>query len=117
MFIITQPGTSGIISPFAKMDGLYFDSKPEEYSFYYDMMPELKEKAKKNGMHFIGCEFNHVDDFYDALRSLDKYAQDNVSVYGTSREGIYDLIIQDETDIDETDVDKEKNKEDKKNKK
>lgn len=87
---------------------MYFDDTPEEYDFYYKLMKDLEKIAKKDGMRYITCDFKNAEDFYNALNAMSKYADENISLYGTSREGLYEMIIQDETDMDDLEKEKEK---------
>lgn len=64
-------------------------------------MKDIEERCKEKNITFIKCDFESANDFYNALSSLQKYADDNISVSGTSREGHYEIIINDEVDIDE----------------
>lgn len=97
----SDPGTSGVISPFAKIDGLYFDGSDEKCDFYYNLVQDLKEYYAKSGKHCIGFTFDNERDFYDTLYMLDKVVDDEFKFYGTSREGQLEMIIEDGIDIDE----------------
>ena len=97
----SDPGTSGLLSPFAKIQGLYFNNEDEPDEFYYNLMKELSKKYKKEGIKFIQCEFDSANDFYTALKELQNYTLDHVQVSGTSREGRYEIVINDDTDLDD----------------
>lgn len=97
----SDPGTSGILSPFANIDGLYFNNDPEPDDFFFNLMKDIEDRCWEKGIQYIKCDFESSNDFYNALSSLQKYADDNVSVSGTSREGHYEIIIDGEVDIDE----------------
>ena len=94
----SDPGTSGVLSPFAKIDGLYFDPSEEPADFYFQLMKDLKEINKKNGIQFVTCEFDNAHDFYEALKSMEKYADDNITISGTSKEGVYEMVINEDSD-------------------
>lgn len=100
----SDPGTSGAISPFTRMNSLYFDDSPEPSEFYYNLVNELKEKYKKQGVHYITFEYDNPEEFYKALVSFDKFADENITISGTSRKGTYDIVVNEEVDIDSADA-------------
>ena len=83
------------------MDGLYFDGSPEPNSFYYNLIQEERKKAKENGYQFITLDCDTPDEFYDMLLSLQKYGEDNIKVFATSKEGNYEVFVNTEVDIDD----------------
>lgn len=97
----SDPGTSGLLSPFAKIDGLYFDPSDEPDDFYFNLVQDLKEKAKENGQIYITCEYDNPNDFYNGMSALKKYTEENIVVSGTSREGTYELVINEDSDMDD----------------
>ena len=98
----SDPGTSGIISPFSKIDGLYFDSSDEPDSVYFDLLKDIEKKMTESGKTFIKCDFDNANDYYKMLDVLKKFTDDNVSVYGTSRENHYELVVNEDSDMDDT---------------
>lgn len=107
----SDPGTSGLLSPFAKIDGLYFNNEEEPDDFYFRLMKDLEKRYEDEGITFIKCDFESASDFYEALKEMEKYANDNISFYGTSREGHYEIVINDDTDMDDNQKDKPKEEE------
>lgn len=98
----SDPGTSGLLSPFAKINGLYFDGSDEVDDFYFNLVQDLKRISKEKGHGvFITCEYDNPKDFYDALSRMQHYVDDNVTVSGTSREGTYEMVINEDSDIDD----------------
>lgn len=98
----SDPGTSGLLSPFALIDGLHFNPDDEPCSFYYDIISDLSKRYEKNNIKYIKCEFDNPKDFYNAITDMQKFCDENIHVYGTSREGVYEMIINEEHDIDDT---------------
>lgn len=96
----SDPGLSGLLSPYAKIDGLYFDPQPEPDNFYYDLIKDLDEKFKGSNIKYIKCEFDNAEDFYKALSDMEKI-NDKITINATSREGKYDMIINEEGDMDD----------------
>ena len=97
----SDPGTSGCLSPFSSIKGLYFDDSPEPDEFYYNLVQRLIEKYKKEGKHYITIEYDNPEDFYNALTSLDKFANDNTKICGTSRANKYEIVINEDVDLDD----------------
>lgn len=86
------------------MKSLYFDDSPEPSDFYYRLTEELKEKYKKDGIKYITFEYDNPEEFYKALVSFSKFADDTTKVCGTSRKGTYDIVVSEEVDIDSADA-------------
>lgn len=99
----SDPGLSGVISPFTKMDSMYFDSSDEPDEFAFELKKEIEKIWDKKGVPYIKLCFDNKDDYYDALMALEKCTDDNVKISGTSKEGQYDVIIEEESEnIDNT---------------
>ena len=92
------------MSPFSDIKGLYFDDSIETDGFYYNLTQDLKEKARKNHQIFIDLEYGDKEEYYNALSALEKYANDNISITGTSKEGTYEIIMNNIIDIDSSDA-------------
>ena len=97
----SDPGTSGLLSPFGKIDGLYFDGSNEKDNFTYEFQKDLAEIEKQNGIEYIKMDFDSENDFYNTLMSMQKYANDNVAFYGTSKDGHYEVVIESEKSDDD----------------
>ena len=90
----SDPGLSGVISPFTKMDSLYFDSSDEPDEFAFELKNEIEKMWDKKGVPYIKLCFDNKDEYYDTLLALEKCADENIKISGTSREGQYDVIIE-----------------------
>ena len=97
----SDPGTSGLLSPFALIEGLHFNPDDEPCGFYYDLLNDLSKRYEGTNIKFIKCEFDNPTDFYNALTDMQKYTNDNIRVSGTSKAGSYELVINEEHDIDD----------------
>ena len=97
----SDPGTSGVLSPFAKIKGLYFDDSDEPDEFYYNLIHDESKRNKNHHITTVACDFDNARDFYDTLEKLQKFANDNVTVYGTSRANRYEMIINEKSDMDD----------------
>lgn len=98
-----MPGTSGLLSPFSNIDGLYFDNSDEPDDFAYQLAKDLEKKYEGQNIEYVKLDFESKDDFYNALMSMKKFTEDNVSVLGTSREGHYEIVVEADKELDVTD--------------
>lgn len=82
----SSPGLSGSCTPFAKVDGLYFDNNPEPQNQEYDIMKELSEQDKKEG--FLSIEIgNNPVEYYEARMKMLQRQADNFDItYMTDEE-------------------------------
>ena len=102
----SDPGTSGLLSPFGNIDGLYFDGSNEKDNFTYEFQKDLAEIEKQQGIAYIKMDFDSETDFYNTLMEMQQYSKDNTVFYGTSKSGHYEVVIEseksDDDDEDET---------------
>lgn len=97
----SDPGLSGVLSPFCDLKDFYFDPSNEKDNFMYLLQQDLERIAKENGIKYIKMDCETEQGFYSTLVELQKYVKDNVTLYGTSREGHYEVVIDEELDGDE----------------
>lgn len=98
----SDPGTSRTLSPFAKIEGLHFDPSIEPSDFYYNIVKDINKISKDHGEISITCEFDNPRDFYNYINELSKFNNDNIRIYGTSREGHYDVVMGRKIDMDDS---------------
>ena len=48
-----MPGTSGLLTPYGKMDGLYFDDSMEPDDFIFEFRKSIEEILKNQGVSYI----------------------------------------------------------------
>lgn len=97
----SDPGTSGLLTPYGKIKGAYFDDSPEKDNFMYEFQKDLSEILKKKGVQYIKLDFDSESDFYDAIMALQESNLD-IKIYGTSKEGHCEVVVEDEIDNDDT---------------
>lgn len=100
MKISWLPGTSGVLSPFGKIKGLYFNEDSEPDDFMFDFMEDMKKILEKEDIEYLDVNFKNREEYYKAMNMLREFNTENVKVSFTSREGNYDMIIEQE-DMDE----------------
>ena len=59
----SDPGTSGVLSPWGKMDGLYFDGSPEPDNFRFEFQKAVLAVAEKEGVEKVILNFSDKDDY------------------------------------------------------
>lgn len=100
----SDPGTSGLVSPFTTIDGMYFDPSDESGTFMMDFQNHMNEtiRACNDGSSYIRIESDNPDTLYDAMLNLEKTARDCVKFYGTSFSDTPEVIIGVEAEGGET---------------
>lgn len=99
----SDPGTSGLLSPFGGIVGMYFDDSEEKNNFMYEFQKDFEEIYKENGISYIKLDFDSENDYYNALMELQKYNTDNIKIYATSKTGHCEVVIEEEIDNDKED--------------
>ena len=92
-----------MLSPFSNINGLYFDNTDEPDDFAYQLAKDLEKKYEGKNIEYVKLDFESKDDFYNALMSMKKFTEDNVKVSGTSREGHYEIVIEEDKLLDVSD--------------
>ena len=96
-----MPGTSGVLSPYGKIDGLYFNSDNEPQELMFELMKEAEKKSKKNNSIYISFDTDDEDTCYSILDKLSKFTTSNLQFYGTSRTNRYETIIENDAELEE----------------
>lgn len=95
---MSDPGTSGVLSPFSKINGLYFNEQNEPDDFMVDFAKDVKRIMESKGVKYLDIEFTNKEDYYTALDNLDNFALENISVYGTSKNKYIITTLEDDPD-------------------
>ena len=93
-----------MLSPFGNIDGLYFNGSDEKDNFTFEFQKDLAEIEKQNGIQYIKMDFDSENDFYNTLMEMQQYAKDNVTLYGTSKDGHFEVVIETEKSDDDEEV-------------
>ena len=118
----SDPGTSGLLSPYSKIKGLSFDDSMEPDNFRFEFMNAVKEVLKEDGVDSIDIDFDNRDDYYSFVNSVHRFNDDNIHVNFVSKKKEYDHVLtEEEEDLEETlsfsNAKKEEDKKPKKDKK
>ena len=97
----SDPGTSGLLTPCGKMDGLYFDGSPEPDDFIFNFKRSIKELAKQKGVRLIMIDFDNKDDFYRMANLMRDFVTEGIKITSTSRTDDLRLVLEEDTDMDD----------------
>ena len=103
-----KPGTSGVLTPYGEMDGLYFDACPEPDNFTFDFKESIKKIAENKNVSLITIDFDTKEDYYHAMNELRDFNDNHVRAYTTSKTGEMKIIIEKDVDLDEIKRNREK---------
>ena len=94
----SDPGTSGILSPFVKMNGSYFDPKDEPDDFIFDFIQSCNKVFEEDGATVLQVQFSSHDDYYKVMNNAREFSKNNFKVFGVSYDSP-EIIIQKEEDM------------------
>lgn len=95
----SDPGTSGVLSPFGKIDGLYFDNSSEPDNFMYDLSRDIKKIMEEEGATYLEFKADNKEDFHKILNTINTMNDGLLSVKGTSKDK-YTVIVENPDDVD-----------------
>ena len=75
-----MPGTSGILTPFGKIDGLYFDNSKEPNDFEYNFKKDLEKITSDDGYEHIGLKADNKEEYYEALDKILEFNKDIITI-------------------------------------
>lgn len=88
----SDPGMSGVISPFTKLDSMYFNDETEPDDFRYNFREDISRIMSQKGVDYIDITVGNKADFYTALNMIEDFNHDNIKAYGSSTEK-YTIVI------------------------
>lgn len=90
----SDPGRNGLLSPWGKINGLYFDDSMEVGNFFWNLQHDLHQYYNDKGKIYLMMNFEREEDYYSMLYQLQQF-DGNVHCYGTSKEGHIGLVLDD----------------------
>ena len=93
------PGTSGVLSPFGKIEGLYFNDSNEPNDYEYNFKQDLDKLLENENVEYIKIKTENKDDYYKLLDMLTEFNKNAITVSATSREN-YAVIVEEAKDLD-----------------
>ena len=97
-----MPGTSGVLYPFGKIDGLYFNNSREPDDFMFDFKKDIKKIMDDEDVEYLEIKVDNKDDYYKLLSELSNFNDNAITVSGTSKD-VYTVIVENEEDVDKKD--------------
>ena len=97
-----MPGTSGVLSPFGKIDVLYFKNSREPDDFMFDVKKDIKKIMDDEDVEYLEIKVDNKDDYYKLLSELSNFNDNAITVSGTSKD-VYTVIVENEEDVDKKD--------------
>lgn len=98
----SDPGTSGVLSPFGKIDGFYFNNSKEPDDYEFDIKKDLSKLFEEEGVEYIQITCDNKDDYYRILDDISEFNKTSIKVSGTSRNA-YQIVIENEDSSDQND--------------
>ena len=105
----SDPGTSGVLSPFGNIQGLSFNDSKEPSSKEFELKKDIEKILSTKGVECIQITTETEDDYYRLLDELAEFNKDSIICSGTSRNPL-SVIIEDtrnQSDEDGTQDDKD----------
>lgn len=101
----TDPGTSGVLSPFNKIEGLYFDNSKEPDSYMYEFHKDMEKIMNDKDTLYMEIHADDKDSYYRMLDKIMEFNRGCFKISGVSKEK-YDIIVENDT-TEESDEDDE----------
>lgn len=95
-----KPGTSGILSPFGKIDGLYFNNSKEPDDVMFNLMQDVSRILESEGVDYLQIKCETKEDYYRILDALTEFNKNAIKVSGTSKKE-FNIIIENEEEVDD----------------
>lgn len=95
----SDPGTSGVLTPFNDMKSLYFDDSDEPDGFKFDLINSVKEILKEQDTTAIWIDVDNKEDYYDILRKGYDFSREGLKIYCTTKNN-YEIIVENDEDLD-----------------
>lgn len=98
-----------MLSPYSKMDGLYFDDSMEPDDSIFAFKRSIEKIAEKEEVDFIKIDFETKEDYYEAMNLLRSFSNEQIHVHSTSREDDLSIVVESDADLDTRDKDASNN--------
>ena len=95
-----SPGTSGILSPFSKIKGLYFNDDNEPDNFMFEFKQDIERILKDKGVDYIDIKVDNKEDYYRIMNNLADFADNQIKMYWRTTDD-YTITLENVEDMDE----------------
>ena len=82
----SDPGTSGILSPFSKIDGLYFNTDGEPDSFLIDFVKDINRVLRNEAETVLAIEFETEEEYYRIMNNIEHFLDNDIRVFSVDRD-------------------------------
>lgn len=106
----SDPGTSGVLSPFGKIKGFYFNDENETDAFRFDYAKDLERVLTEENFEYIKINCATKEEYYALLNKLADFNENAIKINGTSREK-YEVFIEKEDMTSGSDSDEKETQE------
>ena len=97
-----MPGTSGLLSPFSNIKGLYFDEKNEPDTFGYNFNKDIRRILESKNYDCIGIRAHNSEDYNRILNDIWKI-NNQIRITTTSLNDLDIIIENDDVNLNNRD--------------
>ena len=108
----SDPGTSGVLTPFNSMTSLYFSDTPEPNDCIFQLHQAVEEMLKRDGIESITIHASDKETYYKMLNKIQAFNRDNLKVYASVAEDsvMIDKVVVDDDNEDHSDYDEDEDR-------
>lgn len=99
----SDPGTSGILSPFSKIKGLYFNDENEPDNFMFEFRNDIERILKEKGVEYIDIKVDNKEDYYRIMNNLSNFNNDKIKMFWRTEDN-YAMTIAAVEELDEENI-------------
>lgn len=110
----SDPGTSGVLTPFNDMKSLYFNDDPEPNDCMFNLHQAVQKMLERDGVTSIDIHASDKETYYKLLNSIQEFNKNEFRVYASVAEDtvMIDKVISDDDYVDNGEYDEEYEEED-----
>jgi len=94
----SDPGTSGLLSPFSNIKSMYFNDDREPNDNYYELYKQVSELLDNEDEHVIRIHADNKEDYYQVLDKITDFYKDGINIYGIPLNN--DIVIENDKNDD-----------------
>lgn len=105
----SDPGTSGVLTPFNDMKSLYFNDDPEPNDCMFNLHQAVQKMLERDGVTSIDIHASDKETYYKLLNSIQEFNKNEFRVYASVAEDtvMIDKVISDDDYVDNGEYDEE----------
>ena len=94
----SDPGQGGSLSPYCKMDSLYFDNSLYENTMHFKLAQCLKDIPLSEDQEELAIHCKTEEEYNRALDALSEFKAGKIKAFGTSRNP-FEIIVEEDPRI------------------